>query len=55
MKIVKCSSRAFGNAGDLQVVLTCPECGKGGTFDKFHKDYIDRKPSNSNIIVGQRV
>lgn len=54
MKIKNYPKVHYSIYGPIEVVVDCPECGNGGTFDTI-KDCLDERTSDGKYVLGQRI
>jgi hypothetical protein len=52
---IKYNKFSFNNNNGTAIVVKCPECGHGGTFDKIEVSQQDIITNDNKFIVGQRV
>ena len=51
---VKYAKGRYNNHNGVEIVVTCPECGQGGTFDTI-KECNDKITNDNIFLLGQRV
>ena len=51
---IKYAKGQYDNSGQIAVVIKCPDCGHGGTFDVI-RDCGDKRTNDSAYVLGQRI
>jgi hypothetical protein len=51
---IKYPKGTYTNYSGVEVVVKCPECGQGGTFDKIN-ECNDKLTNDRNFVLGNRV